>query len=68
MTIAETFANVKMSPGQPGLFDRRADFAQAALQAARADTLASHAERLNLFRESGELVASSPLLRLVLEP
>jgi superfamily II DNA or RNA helicase len=66
--IADDVANNRTSPHQPGLFDRRADFAQAALQAAHADAVAAQAERLNLLRLIADVVAREPRLRLVLEP
>ena len=66
--IAEAIGRDRMSPHQPGLFDRRADFAHAALRAAHADALASQAERINLLRLSADIVVSPPRLRLVLVP
>jgi len=66
--IADDIAINSTSPHQPGLFDRRADFALAALQAAHADAVAAQSERLNLLRLSADVVAREPRLRLLLEP
>ena len=66
--IAYALATDRVSPYQPGLFDRRADFALAALEAAKADALASLAERQQIFRHAANIVASPPCLRLVLVP
>jgi superfamily II DNA or RNA helicase len=66
--IADNIAINRTSPHQPGLFDRRADFVHAALQAAHADAVAAQSERLNLLRLSADVVAGLPCLRLLLEP
>jgi len=57
-----------ISPIQPGLFDRRALFAHAALTAEREDTRRWLADRVERLRKSAELVLTPPRLRLVLEP
>ena len=66
--IAKSIENHGVSSMQPGLFDRRAHFAYAALTAAHDESLASQADRLRSLRLSAELVAHPPLLRLVLVP
>jgi superfamily II DNA/RNA helicase len=66
--IARAIATDRMSPHQPGLFDRRAEFAVAALDAARADAVASQAERQHVFERAASAVANEPRLRLVLVP
>jgi hypothetical protein len=51
---------------QPGLFDRRAHFADLAKKAAQDEALASLAERRTALRLNAELSAPAPRLRLVL--
>lgn len=53
---------------QPGLFDRRAHFADAALKAAHDEALTSQVDRQAELRLSAELTAHMPRLRLVLVP
>jgi len=67
-TVAAAIANDGTSPDQPGLFDRRVEFARAALNAAREHALATQAERIETLQHIGEIVASSPRLRLLLVP
>jgi hypothetical protein len=55
-------------PTQPGLFERRPQFARAALTAEREDTRRWLAERAEELQKSGELVLPPPRLRLVLVP
>ena len=66
--IARSIENEGLSSIQPGLFDRRAHFAYAALKAAHDESLASQADRMQLLRLSAEVVAQPPQLRLVLVP
>jgi hypothetical protein len=66
--IASAIENERLSLHQPGLFDRRADFAHAALHAAQVDALASQAERQDVFRQCANVAVSPPRLRLVLVP
>src|SRR5205085_913536 len=66
--IVATIANDRTSPIQPGLFDRRAHTAQAALRAAHAELLVSQQERTESLRRSRDVVARSPRLQLVLVP
>jgi len=53
---------------QPGLFDRRAHFADAALRAALDEALTAQADRAAELRLSGDLTPHRPRLRLVLVP
>ena len=66
--VATAMGNDRSSAVQPGLFDRRTHFAQAALKAAQEDALAAQADRLAALRLGADLVATPPRLRLVLLP
>ena len=66
--IATSVENHGVSSMQPGLFDRRAHFAYAALKAAHDESLASQVDRMTSLRLSADLVARPPRLRLVLVP
>jgi superfamily II DNA or RNA helicase len=66
--VTRALADDFSSSMQPGLFDRRAHFAHAALEAARDEALASQADRLAALRLSAGLIAAAPRLRLVLMP
>ncbi len=66
--VAHTIDGDSFSPIQPGLFDRRAHFAHAALQAAKDDASAAQCDRLAALRLSADLVVKTPRLRLVLVP
>jgi superfamily II DNA or RNA helicase len=64
--VARSIEREGGSPLQPGLFDRRAHFAHAALNAVRDEALACQAARAAEQRASGELTVKKPCLRLVL--
>ena len=53
---------------QPGLFDRRAHFAHAALETVRDEALAGLRDRADLLRRSGHVAIAPPRLRLTLAP
>jgi len=53
---------------QPGLFDRRVHFAQAASTAARDEALAAQRERADLLRRLADVQVAPPRLRLALLP
>jgi superfamily II DNA or RNA helicase len=57
-----------LSSHQPGLFDRRVQFAHAAMKAARDEALAAQRDRAQLLRRSHNVVVAPPRLRLVLVP
>jgi superfamily II DNA or RNA helicase len=66
--VARSIERDGVSSMQPGLFDRRAHFAHAALNAVREDALAHQAARAADWRASAELTMKAPRLRLVLVP
>jgi superfamily II DNA or RNA helicase len=66
--VVTAIANEDTSSIQPGLFDRRAHFAHAALDAARHEALASQADRRAALHLGTDLLATPPRLRLVLVP
>jgi superfamily II DNA or RNA helicase len=66
--IVRAIENEGASPIQSGLFDRRANFADAALKTVRDDALADQAARAAELRSSAELTVRTPRLRLVLVP
>ena len=66
--VAKAIENDGGSSIQPGLFDRRAHFAHAALAAARDDALESQAARIAELRWSAAVTARAPRLRLALVP
>jgi hypothetical protein len=66
--VASAIANDGSSSVQPGLFDRRAHFAHAALKAAQDEASAAQSDRLAALRLSADLSATPPRLRLVLVP
>ena len=66
--VAKSIENDGVFSIQPGLFDRRAHFAHAALKAAQDEALTAQADRKAELRLSAELVARPPRLRLVLVP
>jgi len=53
---------------QPGLFDRRAHFAHAALKAVDDDALAAQRERKGRLVQGGRIAVRPPQLRLLLSP
>src|SRR6185436_15469087 len=53
---------------QPGLFDRRAHFAHAALKAVHDDALAAQRERKDRLMQAGRIAVRPPQLRLLLLP
>jgi len=66
--VARAIANDRSSPSQPGLFDRRAHFAHAALQAAHQSALSAQQERATELRLAAEISVRPSQLRLVLLP
>jgi superfamily II DNA or RNA helicase len=66
--VFTSIENEGAPPIQPGLFDRRAHFAHAALKAVRDDALASQVARAAELRSSAALTVQAPRLRLVLVP
>lgn len=68
MAMGRAIAQRHVSPLQPGLFDRRAHFATAALQAAQREAVNAQAERQADLRRACQVSARPPRLRLVLVP
>jgi superfamily II DNA/RNA helicase len=66
--IAASIARDGESPVQPGLFDRRVQFADLAKRAAQQEALASQSERRAELDQRSALSAPAPRLRLVLVP
>src|SRR5205085_4265836 len=66
--IAGAIENDGVRSMQPGLFDRRAHFAHAAMKAAHDEALAAQAERRRALRRGAELTAHPPHLRVLLVP
>ena len=66
--IAAAIEGDRASLHQPGLFDRRAHFAVAALEAARNEALAAQRQRADWLQRLGDVQVAAPRLQLVLVP
>jgi hypothetical protein len=66
--IAGAIERDGMAASQPGLFDRRAQFADLAKKAAQDEALSAQAERRAELRLSADLTMTAPRLRLLLVP